>query len=115
MSDDPQLKNKFSKTLRSTNDTSHADLASTPVHRPGMEGVVNRGADARDSDGNRTSSERPQASPGTQSAFGAASASAPAPKAAPAAAPVSAPPEVNAVEGHEREAQITDYVDKAAQ
>lgn len=96
--------------------TSYDSEINQPAHRPGMEKVVNRAAaadDPRDSSGNRTAG-RPTVSAPTRSAFGADSVSDPAPKAAPApAAPAAASP-VNAVEGHEREGQITNYVDKAS-
>jgi hypothetical protein len=94
---------------------------SHPVHRPGMEKVVNRqhaADDPRDAAGNRLGS-RPRPSPPTRSAFGADSSSSPAPTPAAAPPPAdnsSTPAEspVSGIGGREREAQIMDYVDKAA-
>lgn len=91
--------------------------SNDPVHRPGMEKVVNRqhaADDARDASGNRTG-DRPTASAPTRSAFGADSASAPAPNKAPAPPPptASAPPPT-AVSGAQRDAQTSAYVDDAA-
>jgi hypothetical protein len=62
------------------------------VHRPGMEKVVNRADDARDSSGNREGGRRSVAPP-TRSAFGADSTSDPAPKEeAPSASPAATTP-----------------------
>jgi hypothetical protein len=100
-----------------TRPTTYSDEINQPVHRPGMEKVVNRqmADDPRDASGNRTG-DRPTVSAPTRSAFGPDSASAPAPKAAPpASAPASTSQSpVNAIDGKQREQQITDYVDKAA-
>lgn len=68
-------------------ETTYDSEMNQPAHRPGMEKVVNRGADdARDSSGNREG-ERRSAAPPTRSAFGADSASAPAPDETPAPTP----------------------------
>lgn len=100
--------------------------SDAPVHRPGMESVVNRkhqpqADDPRDSSGNRTSSSRPAPSPPTRSAFGPDSESDPPPKTASSPPPASsstagdvAESPVTAIPGKAREAQIMDYVDKAA-
>jgi hypothetical protein len=93
-------------------DPTYESEMNQPVHRPGMEKVVNRGDDARDQSGNREGARRAVAPP-TRSAFGADSASDPAPKAAPAvAAPPPAP--VSGVGGRMREQAITDIVDDAS-
>jgi hypothetical protein len=99
----------------SPNQTSYAEEMNQPAHRPGMENVVNRqqADDPRDSSGNRTG-DRPTVSAPTRSAFGADSASDPAPKSPPGASSSSSDSPVNAVEGHEREQQISSYVDKTA-
>jgi hypothetical protein len=94
---------------------SYDDLINQPAHRPGMDKVVNRqhaADDPRDQSGNRTG-DRATPSPPTRSAFGQDSDSDPAPKSPPPAAGAEESP-VNAVAGGEREAQITDYVDKAS-
>jgi hypothetical protein len=102
-----------------TRTTTYNDEINQPAHRPGMEKVVNRqmADDPRDASGNRTG-DRPTVSAPTRSAFGPDSASAPAPKAAPPPAvdpsSTSTSNAVNAIEGKQREGQITDYVDKAA-
>lgn len=66
-------------------DPTYASEMSQPVHRPGMESVVNRAQPAADAG----DEPRHTVSPPTQSAFGAASRSDPAP-AAPPKAPSSA-------------------------
>lgn len=59
-------------------DPTYESEINQPVHRPGMEGVVNRGSMASSDD-----EPRHVVSPPTQSAFGPASASDPAPKTPP--------------------------------
>lgn len=69
-------------------DPTYESEMSQPVHRPGMEGVVNRQQPAADAD----DEPRHTVSPPTRSAFGAASRSDPAPAAPakPAATPAGA-------------------------
>lgn len=93
-------------------DTTYESEMNQPVHRPGMEGVVNRGTDARDQSGNREGPRR-TVSPPTRSAFGADSASDPAPKAPPKAAPASPSPDGSGIGGRQREQAIMDEVAKA--
>lgn len=54
-------------------ETTYESEMNTPAHRPGMEGVVNRGGtpapDARDSDGNRTAAGRPSVGAGKTDPF----------------------------------------------
>lgn len=109
-------------------DPTYDSEMSQPVHQPGMENVVNRTAsaqttasdstsEARDTNGNRVSDDRPQvgpADPATRkkmldAALGSSSA-------APAAAkPVQAKPAPNdgsGIGGRRREAAIMSQVDK---
>jgi hypothetical protein len=94
-------------------DPTYESEMNQPVHKPGMESVVNRGAaadDPKDSSGNRSGPRR-AVSPPTRSAFGADSASDPAPKAPPQApAPT---PDASGIGGRMREQQIMDTVDAA--
>lgn len=96
--------------------TTYEGEMNQPKHRPGMESVVNRGADdPRDQSGNRLGSRR-TASPPTRSAFGADSASDPAPKAPPQAAatpPAPASPG-SGIGGRQRTQAIEDEADKAS-
>lgn len=105
--------------------TTYESEMNTPAHRPGMEGVVNRGGknlathgtgvqdDPKDASGNREGARRTVAPP-TQSAFGPRSASDPAPKA-PAPAPAPAPSsDGSGIGGRMREQKIMDTVDDAA-
>jgi hypothetical protein len=63
--------------------TTYETEMSQPVHKPGMEKIVNRAADdPKDASGNRVGARRTTAPP-TRSAFGPDSASDPAPKGAP--------------------------------
>ena len=105
------------------NPTTYQSEMATPAHKPGMEGVVNRGpqhavpseGDARDSSGNRQGARRTVSAP-TQSAFGPASASDPAPPPAPPAAKPapSQTTDASGIGGRMREQKIMDTVDKAA-
>lgn len=90
--------------------TTYESEMNQSAHRPGMEGVVNRG-DARDSSGNREGERRAVSAP-TRSAFGADSASDPAPKAAPA--PAAAPKtDPLSIVGATRDTQYSKIVDDA--
>jgi hypothetical protein len=92
---------------------SYEDHENQPLHRPGMATVVNRGADTRDANGNRTTDDRPQVGPGHADPFGAASASDPA--LPPAAKPAPAAPagDGSGTGGRTREAVIQQNVEKA--
>jgi hypothetical protein len=93
--------------------TTYADEMSQPVHKPGMESVVNRGTPDTDKDGNRTGPRR-TVSPPTQSAFGPASASDPAPASPkPSAAPTPDPDSAAGIGGKAREATVMGQVDQA--
>lgn len=94
-------------------ETTYESEMNQTAHRPGMESVVNRGADARDQSGTREGARRTVAPP-TQSAFGAASASDPAP--APAAKPAATAPDSlgTDIRGKAREQKMNDIIDKAA-
>ena len=100
--------------------TTYEKEMATPSHKPGMEGVVNRGpqhavaseGDTRDQSGNRTGA-RKTVSPPTQSAFGPASASDPPPPPASSPKPASSPDPLSIV-GKVRDQQVSDTVDKIA-
>ena len=99
-----------------TPSTTYSDEINQPAHRPGMQGVVNRGSstdDARDASGNRTG-DRPTVSAPTRSAFGPDSASDPPPKAAPAPAAAPPAPDASGIGGRQREQTIMDTVDKSS-
>lgn len=93
-------------------------MPEAPLHKPGMEGVVNRGpqhavpseGDSRDSSGNRTGARRTVSAP-TQSAFGPASASDPPP--APDTPPKTASPDPLSIVGKTRDAQYDKIVTDA--
>lgn len=103
--------------------TTYEDEMSQPVHRPGMEGVVNRGVDARDSSGNRTSADRPTVGPADsatrKAALDAALSGKPAPlQKAPSdeadeQAPASPGDSASGVGGRTREQTVMDQVAKA--
>lgn len=92
---------------------SYEDHENSPLHRPGMAGVVNRG-DARDADGNRTTADRPTVGAGKIDPFSAAaSASDPAPVEAPKQAQAAPPQDGSGTGGRTREAVIQQNVEKA--
>jgi len=101
-------------------ETTYESEMNQPVHRPGMESVVNRGAksaaqvaaqaDPRDSSGNRTADDRPVAKAGKIDPFSVSGD--PAPKAAPK--PAATPPDpATGIGGRDREATIMGQVDDA--
>lgn len=87
---------------------TYEDHESRPTSRPGMESVVNRGADVRDANGNRTG-DRPTASAGKIDPFSVGGDPAPTPAAN--SAPPSADPMTGAG-GRQREQTVMDTVDK---
>jgi hypothetical protein len=106
--------------------TTYQGEIGQAVHRPGMEGVVNRGGknlmthstgvfaitdDPRDQSGNRQGPRR-TVSPPTRSAFGPDSASDPAPKEDTPAAPSS--PDPLSIRGNVRTAQNLQTADDAS-
>lgn len=103
--------------------TTYESEMSQPVHRPGMEGVVNRGLDARDTSGNRTSEDRPKVGPADSATRKAALDSALGEKSPPlqkapsdesdAQAPASPGDSTSGVGGRTREQTVMDQVAKA--
>lgn len=100
--------------------TTYQSEMNTPAHKPGMEGVVNRGpqhavaseGDTRDASGNREGARRTPSAP-TQSAFGPVSNSDPAPAPAKTAPP--APDhEPLSIVGSTRDAQYSKIADDAS-
>lgn len=99
--------------------TTYQSEMNTPAHKPGMQGVVNRGpqhavpsdGDTRDSSGNRQGARRTVSAP-TQSAFGAASKSDPPPP--PDTPPKVASPDPLSIVGKTRDAQVSQIVDDAS-
>jgi cell division septation protein DedD len=98
---------------------TYEDHESQPLHRPGMSNVVNRGSDARDASGNRTSDERPTVSAGKVDPFSVSGD--PAPAAPAASTPKPTAPTASSVAssdgagsgGQAREQVVMDTVDKA--
>jgi hypothetical protein len=94
-------------------ETTYESEMNQPSHRPGMESVVNRGDDARDSSGTREGARR-QVSPPTRSAFGADSASDPAPREAAAAPPAADDSPGAGTGGRQRTEKILGQADSAS-
>lgn len=91
-------------------ETTYDSELNQPAHRPGMEGVVNRGADARDTSGNRVAGERPTVGAGHVDPFSVAGD--PAPKGTPKTPPTPST-DGSGLGGRERENTIMEQVAKA--
>jgi len=95
-------------------ETTYDSEMKQPIHRPGMESVVNRGAtassDARDANGNRTG-DRPTVGAGHVDPFSIKGDGAPPPAAKPASTP--APSDPSGIGGRQRESTIMGQADKA--
>lgn len=94
---------------------TYEDHESQPGHRPGMESVVNRGADARDSSGSRVGARRMpgEADEATRhQMLAGAEKSEPAPKGT-APTPSPADTDASGVGGRQREQTVMDQVQNA--
>ena len=104
-------------------ETTYESEINQPSHRPGMEGVVNRGGtpapDARDSSGNRISAERPTVHAGSTDPFSIKGDGPPKGTGTSYHAPAAAGTDpqsnqgISGIGGRTREAQIQDATDKA--